>query len=115
MGLFGRNLTVARLPAGTWVDVRIMDHSLKLPNGDQFFWLEREPGNSTDANAVRVSSDAGWIGYLEAEGAGRYARILDLIPVPIRVSARVGFGAAVIGLAEPAALEGWVLRHRFKG
>ena len=44
--------------------------------------------------------------------AAVWPEILDLISVPIRVSAQVGFGKAVIGLAEPAVLEEWILRHR---
>ena len=112
MGLFTRPPTVAKLPAGTWVGVTILNHALGLRQGDQFFWLEREPDNADDPLAVRVLSSAGWVGYLEADAAERYAQILDLISVPIRVSAQVGFGKAVIGLAEPAVLEEWILRHR---
>jgi hypothetical protein len=113
MGLFTRQPTVAKLPAGTWVDVQIMNHAVKLRHGNQHFWLEREPGNPDDSHAVRVRSDADWVGYLHADASERYAGILDLISVPVRVCAQVGFGKAVIGLAEPAVLEEWVLRHRF--
>jgi hypothetical protein len=112
MGLFIRTPTVAKLPAGTWVDVAICNHALRLRRGNQHFWLEREPENPADPHAVRVRSAAGWVGYLDAEAARRYAGILDLISVPIRVSAQVGYGTATVGLAEPAALEDWVLRHR---
>ncbi|MGY4858252.1 HIRAN domain-containing protein [Cryobacterium sp. AP23] len=112
MGLFTRRPTVAKLPAGTWVSVSIQNHALQLRQGDQYFWLEREPDNPDDPHAVRVRAAAGWVGYLDAEASRRYAGLLDLISVPIRVSAQVGFGKAVIGLAEPAVLEEWILRHR---
>jgi hypothetical protein len=112
MGLFSRKPTVAKLPAGTWVNVDIRNHALKLSRGKQHFWLEREPENAADPSAVRVRSAAGWVGYLDAEAAQRYAGVLDLISLPIRVSAQVGYGVAVVGLAEPAALEEWLLRHR---
>jgi hypothetical protein len=113
MGLFTRKPTVAKLPAGTWVHVDILNHAVQLRRGDRHFWLEREPDNPADPHAVRVRCAAGWVGYLDSEAAERYAGILDLIAVPIRVSAQVGFGSVVIGLAEPAALKEWVLRRRF--
>jgi hypothetical protein len=114
MGLFTRKPTVAKLPAGTWVNVEIANHALKLRRGNQHFWLEREPENLADPHAVRVRTSAGWLGYLDAAAARRYAGILDLISVPIRVSAQVGYGTAMVGLAEPAILADWVLRHRLR-
>jgi hypothetical protein len=101
MGLFDRKPTVAKLPAGGWVDVEILNHAIPLRRGKHHFWLEREPDNPP-----------GWLGYLDANAARRYAAILDGITVPIRVSAQVGYGTAMVGLAEPAALEEWVLQHR---
>lgn len=113
--LFSPKLTRATLPGGKVLDVQLWDegNSRKLPMGDQFFRLEREPQNSMDPYAVKVYGDCGWLGYLHAPDAKRYAKILDTIPVPIRVAAKVRRRDAAIWIASPVDLPKWIRQQRF--
>ena len=60
-----------------------------------------------------VNGDTGWLGYLHADDAKKYAKILDTIPVPIRVTAKVKSGEAAIGLPSPRDLTKWINQQRF--
>ncbi|TFB63486.1 hypothetical protein E3N86_04745 [Cryobacterium sp. Hz7] len=115
MGLFSRKLSIATLPGGTGLDVQIWDtdNVQRLRSGNQYLWLEREPGNKADRHAIRVNGDTGWLGYLHADDAKKYAKILDTIPVPIRVTAKVKSGEAAIGIPSPRDLTKWINQQRF--